>query len=66
MHKFQNPAFLLCILYATVVLLKWRHGLHHHISEKGGDTENRRREGGKRESNEGGRGREVSYTRKIQ
>ena len=58
-HKFQNPASLLCMFYATVVLLKWRHGPHHHVSRvaqgvrnpaeygRGGDTENRMEVGGR-------------------
>ena len=45
MHKFQNPTFFLCIFYATVVLVKWRHGPHDHISEKGAI----RKTGGERE-----------------
>jgi len=76
-HKFQNPAFFLCMFYVTVVLLKWRHGPHHHVSReaqgvwnpgeygRGGDTENRRGVGGKRLSNEGGRRQKPSYKQKV-
>ena len=76
-HKFQNPAFFLCVFYAIVVLLKWRHGLHHHVSSeaqgvrnpgeygRGGDTENRRGVGGKRLSNEAEESRSPHISRKC-
>ena len=53
------------MFYATVVLLKWRHSPHHHVSReaqgvrnpgeygRGEDTENQRGVGGKGLSNEG-------------
>ena len=65
------------MFYATVVLLKWRHGPHHHVSReaqgvrnpgeygRGGDTENRRGVDGKRLSNEDRRRQRPSYKQKV-